>query len=52
VGIGLALVLGVITTYFAKPEGNVPMLTLGVGCVMVAIVLDAIAYKRLAAAGK
>lgn len=30
VGVGLALVLGVITTYFAKPEGNVPMLALGV----------------------
>jgi glucose uptake protein len=52
VGIGLALVLGVVTTYFAKPEGNVPMLALGVGCVMMAIVLDALAYKRLAAAGK
>src|SRR6202045_2866486 len=52
VGIGLALVLGVGTTYFAKPMGNVPMLALGVGCVMVAIVLDALAYKRLAAAGK
>jgi glucose uptake protein len=32
-------------------EGNVPMLALGVGCVMLAIVLDALAYKRLAAAG-
>jgi glucose uptake protein len=52
VGIGLALVLGVITTYIAKPEGNVPMLALGVGCVMIAIVLDALAYKGLAAAGK
>jgi len=51
VGIGLALVLGVITTYAAKPEGNVPMLALGVGCVMLAIVLDALAYKRLSAAG-
>ena len=51
VGIGLALVLGVITTYAAKPEGNVRMLALGVGCVMLAIVLDALAYKRLAAAG-
>lgn len=48
VGVGLALVLGVITTYFAKPEGNVPMLALGVAGVMVAIILDAIAYKRLA----
>ncbi len=51
VGIGLALVLGVVTTYVAKPEGNVPKLALGVGCVMLAIVLDALAYKRLAAAG-
>jgi len=50
VGIGLALVLGVVTTYVAKPVGNVPMLALGVGCVMIAIVLDALAYKRLASA--
>ena len=48
VGVGLALVLGVITTYISKPEGNVPMLAAGVGAVMVAILLDAIAYKRLA----
>lgn len=52
IGIGLALVLGVASTYLAKPEGNVPMLALGVGCVMLAIVLDALAYRRLAAAGK
>ena len=52
VGIGLALVLGVVSTYFAKPEGNVPMLALGVGCVMLAVVLDALAYKRLTAAGR
>jgi glucose uptake protein len=48
VGIGLALVLGVITTYFAKPEGNVPMLALGVAGVVIAIFLAAIAYSRLA----
>ncbi len=47
VGVGLALVLGVITTYFARPEGNVPMLALGVAGVMIAILLDAIAYSRL-----
>jgi glucose uptake protein len=52
VGIGLALVLGVVTTYAAKPEGNVPLLALGVGCVMLAVVLDALAYRRMAAAGK
>ena len=52
VGVGLALVLGVITTYIAKPEGNVPMLALGVTGVMIAILLDAIAYKRLTAGGQ
>jgi len=51
VGVGLALVIGVITTYAAKPEGNVPLLALGVGCVTLAIVLDALAYKRSTAAG-
>jgi glucose uptake protein len=52
VGVGLALVIGVFTTYLAKPEGNVSMLALGVGCVMVAIVLDALAYQRLARGGR
>ena len=48
VGVGLALVLGVITTYLVNPTGNVPMLALGVGCIMIAILLDALAYRRLA----
>ncbi len=52
VGVGLALVLGVITTYISKPAGNVPMLAAGVGAVMVAILLDAVAYKRLASGNK
>ena len=49
VGVGLALVLGVITTYLAKPQGHAGTLALGVAGVMIAIVLDALAYKRLAA---
>lgn len=48
IGVGLALVLGVVTTYMARQEGNVPMLAIGVACIVVAILLDAIAYKRLA----
>jgi glucose uptake protein len=48
VGVGLALVLGVITTYLATGSGNVPMLAAGVSSIMAAIVLDAMAYKRLA----
>jgi len=48
VGVGLALVLGVLTTYLSSHEGNAPMLAAGVGLVTLAIVLDAMAYRRLA----
>jgi glucose uptake protein len=48
IGVGLALVLGVLTTYWATRSGNVPMLAAGVGAIMVAIILDALAYRRLA----
>ncbi|HVM48332.1 MAG TPA: hypothetical protein VMU04_09910 [Candidatus Acidoferrum sp.] len=51
VGVGLALVLGVITTYLATHQGNVPMLALGVAGVMIAIILDGLAYRRLASGG-
>ena len=52
IGVGLALVLGVVTTYLATRVGNAPMLAIGVACVMAAILLDALAYKRLATSGK
>jgi glucose uptake protein len=52
VGVGLALVLGVVTTYLSTKVGNVPMLAGGVAAIMVAIILDALAYKRLASAGQ
>ncbi len=47
VGVGLALVIGVITNYMATPVGDATFLFLGVGLVTVAIILDALAYKRL-----
>jgi glucose uptake protein len=49
VGIGLALLIGVIVNYLASPVGNGTLLSLGVGLVTLAIVLDAIAYRRLSA---
>jgi len=52
VGVGLALVLGVITTYLSTKVGNAPMLALGVAAIMLAIILDALAYKRLASGDK
>ncbi len=51
VGIGLALVLGVVINYLGNPVGNAMLLFTGVGFVTVAIVLDAIAYRRLPSQG-
>jgi glucose uptake protein len=47
VGIGLALVIGVITNYVAVPVGNVGLLGSGVVLVALAIILDAVAYRRV-----
>jgi len=52
VGVGLALVLGVITTYLATHQGNVHMLALGVAAIVIAIILDGLAYRRLATGGQ
>ncbi|MGY6741722.1 MAG: GRP family sugar transporter [Cecembia sp.] len=48
VGIGLALVLGVIVNYFATQKGDPILLFTGVILVVIAIVMDAMAYKKLA----
>lgn len=48
IGIGLALVLGVLLNFIsASDKGNPFFLFLGVGLVVVAIVLNALAYKLL-----
>ncbi|MCX7885663.1 MAG: multidrug DMT transporter permease [Verrucomicrobiae bacterium] len=52
VGVGLALCLGVITTYLSTRVGNVPMLAFGVTGIVIAIVLDALAYRRLSTGEK
>jgi glucose uptake protein len=52
IGIGLALVLGVLVNYFAAQKGDPLFLFLGVGLVAVAIILNARAYSRAAAAEK
>src|SRR5271155_2253089 len=44
VGIGLALIIGVIMNYIAAPVGNVALLSAGVAMVTLAIILDAMAY--------
>ena len=52
VGIGLALVIGVVSNYIAVPVGNPVLLGLGVACVVVAIIVDALAYRKLPAGGQ
>lgn len=47
VGIGIALILGVIDNYIDNPIGNATVLFGGVALVAVAIVLNAAAYRRL-----
>lgn len=47
VGIGLALGVGVVTNYLAAPIGNPVLLFLGVAGVVIAIIMDAIAYRKL-----
>jgi glucose uptake protein len=52
VGVGLALALGVITNYIGSPVGNPVILFAGVACVVVAIIVDAVAYRKLSGAAK
>jgi glucose uptake protein len=49
VGIGLALVIGVIWNYALKPQGNPVLLFTGAAIVAGAIILDALAYRALEA---
>lgn len=52
IGVGLALVLGVITNYVATPVGNPVLLFVGVASVVAAIVLSAVSYSRLPVKGQ
>jgi glucose uptake protein len=47
IGIGLALVIGSVLNYIVTPAGNPLILFGGVALVCVAIVLDAMAYRKL-----
>jgi glucose uptake protein len=49
VGIGLALIIGVIWNYVIKPQGNPMLLFVGCALVLGAIIVDAAAYRSLEA---
>jgi glucose uptake protein len=52
IGVGLALAIGVITNYVKVPIGNPVLLFLGVACIVIAIIVDALAYKKLPSQGQ
>jgi glucose uptake protein len=47
VGIGLALVIGTVTSYFAAPKGNPVLLSAGVVFVIAAMIVSALAHKKM-----
>jgi glucose uptake protein len=52
VGIGLALVIGVLVNYLAMPSGNPLLIFIGVLLIVVAIIIDALIYKRIPTSGE
>ena len=51
VSIGIALEVGVISSYAIQPKGNAALLAAGVVCAFIAVVLDGKAYGSLVLAG-
>ena len=52
VAIGIALVVGVVSSYALQPKGNAALLAAGVLCALIAVVMDGKAYGSLAIAGR
>ncbi len=47
IGIGLALVIGAVWNYIINPQGNPALIFTGVAVIILAIVVDAFAYRSL-----
>src|SRR6267378_2216694 len=52
VSIGIALVVGVVSSYILQPRGHGGLLAAGVICAVIAVILDGKAYGNLASAGR
>jgi glucose uptake protein len=52
VSIGIALVVGVVSSYALQSRGNVGLLAAGVVCAVIAVIMDGKAYGSLASAGR
>ena len=47
VSIGIAMVVGVVSSYALQPKGNAALLAAGVACAVIAVILDGKAYGNL-----
>ncbi|MDP9147273.1 MAG: GRP family sugar transporter [Acidobacteriota bacterium] len=52
VSIGIALVVGVVSSYILQPKGHAGLLALGVLCALIAVILDGKAYGSLPTANR
>lgn len=52
VSIGIALVVGVVSSYILQPKGNSGLLAAGVLCAVIAVIMDGKAYGSLVSAGR
>jgi len=52
VSIGIAMVVGVVSSYVLQPKGNAALLAAGVACAVVAVILDGKAYGSLTRASR
>lgn len=49
VGVGLALAIGTLKSYILSPKGNAALLMAGVALIVVAMIMSALAHRRLGA---
>src|SRR5256712_8087562 len=52
ISIGIALVVGVVSSFILQPRGNGGLLAAGVICALIAVIMDGKAYVGLASAGR
>ena len=52
ISIGIALVVGVVSSFILQPRGNGGLLAAGVICALIAVIMDGKAYASLASAGR
>ncbi|MGP0074599.1 MAG: multidrug DMT transporter permease [Bryobacteraceae bacterium] len=52
VGVGLALVIGTVRSYVIAPKGNAALLITGVALIVFAMIMSALAHRRLPPAAK